>query len=463
MNTHNDRFRRYTRIGALLCVGFATGCGGGAGTATDVSVVSPVIVEGFPLQAAYRARAASAITEEFAITGTCIGTALMTSGPPVAASFESVAGFQSSQSTQVSLTDCDPAITTVTGASYLDSNYLPLGSQVDGQEYARFATAPISPPASVKPGDTATLVTLNTYTNATKLVSTGRRTVGYLVEADSASAVLVSVVQKSYNTADQLLATQQARYRLDKAGVLSLLFIDVQYSGTSQNHLRYTPKRLVASPPVSTSPSYSLLQAYKARLTTGSSERFVVSGTCNGTATLSESAPVPANFEGSAVQSTSQTALLSFTDCSPGNTAVLGSNYYDSNSLLLGSSTPGQEYAKVIGTLAPLPALVQVGDAATVAALNLFTDNSKTVSTGRRTVGYAVEPGGADRVVVNFTTQTFNTADQRVSVQQVRYGLDASAAFKLLSIDFSVDTAGSLRLLYTPIPGSFTLVPAWPW
>ena len=449
-------------LGSAVLAAVLASCGGGSGGVADTPV-SPGVVDGFPLQAAFKARAAVAQTEEFVVTGTCNGTALMVSGPPVAASFEGLAVLQASQSTQVALSDCTPASVASTGSTYLDGNHVPVGFSVDGQEYARYAAAPAALPANVKPGDSATVVTLNTFTSSTKLVATGRRTWAYLVEADSASTVFVRFIQKSYNTADLLLATQQAKYRLDKSGALNLLSMDIQYSGTSQNRLVYTPKRLVVSPPASTSPTYPLQQAYTARLTTGSSERFVVSGSCNGTATLSESAPAVANFEGATVQATSQTALVSLSDCSPGTSAVVGSNFYDSNYLLLGSVTPGQEYAKVIGVVAPLPSLVQVGDAATVVPLNLFIDNTKAVSTGRRTVGYAIEPESASSVVANFITRTYNTADQLLSTQQVRYRLDNTAVFKLLSVELQNSTTSTARLLYTPIPGSFTQVPAWPW
>ena len=465
MPNYTARIRFKVLVATVLLVCGLAGCGGGGGSPAPNSPPPdspPSVPEGFPLQAAFKARAATAQAEEFIVSGACNGTAAMRSGPPVASSFESVAGFQVSQSTQVDLTDCAPARVSSTGSAYLDNNYLPIGTSTDGQDFARYALAPQALPTSVKPGDSATVVTLNTFTNSSKLTPTGRRTLSFTVEADFATTVVVIVADKAYNTADQLLVAQQMRYRLDKTGALSLLRIDIQYSGTSQNRLTYTPKRFVISPPAGTPLSYPLQQAYKDRLATGSIQRFVVTGSCNGTATLSESAPLASNFEGGQARETRQTALLSFSDCSPPNTVVVGSNYYDANSLLLGSSTPGQEYAKVTGAIAALPSLVQVGDAAAVVPLNLFTDSSKTVAIGRRAVGFVIEPGGANSVVVNFTTQTYNTAEQLQSTQQERYALDATAVLKLLSIDFQA-ASGGLRLLYMPIPGNFTQVPAWPW
>ena len=169
------------------------------------------------------------------------------------------------------------------------------------------------------------------------------------------------------------------RYRIDSAGTLELVSIDAQYSTTSTVHLVYTSTR-----PVGATLKFALLQAYKARLAAGSTERFTVTGSCSGTATLSETAPASANFEGSTVQATTQTALLNLTNCTPATSAVTGTNYYDVNSLLLGAATPGLEYAKVTGAAVALPAQVQVGDTGTLATLNLYTDNTTAVATGRR-------------------------------------------------------------------------------
>jgi hypothetical protein len=280
----------------------------------------------------------------------------------------------------------------------------------------------------------------------------------YLVEADSSTTAIVNVISKSYDMSDQLLLNQQVRYRIDSAGALELVSIDAQYSTTSTIHLVYTSTR-----PVGATLKFALLQAYKARLAAGSIERFTVTGSCNGTATLSETAPVSANFEGSTVQVTTQTALLNLTDCTPATSAVTGSNYYDANYLLLGAVTPGREYAKVTGTTVALPAQVQVGDTGTLATLNLYTDNTKAVATGRRVLGFVVEAESVSTAVVNFTARTYNTSDQLLSTQQARYRMDANGSLKLLSIDLQNATTSTLHLVYTPMPGSFTQGPAWPW
>lgn len=654
---------RLAALALVLLASALTACGGGGGEGASVvpTPVPPTVSDGFPLQAAWKARTLAGSTEEFTVSGSCNGSMVLTAGVPAAADFEGVAGFQVSQSSEATLSDCAPATLSTSGSIHVDANYALVGTTIAGQEYAKFAAAPLAIPTTVKVGDSATVVSLNTYTSSTKLAVTGSRTWGYVVEADTATSVIVNFTTKTYNTFNQLLATQQARYRLGSAGTLAVVGIDIQYSNTSQNRLVYTPKRItsaasfalqrayqarvaagasdtltvsgtcsgsstivVGTPqavsfeglsalrttqtntltltncapstlviydqlyldasstplgasqvgldyaklsatstpwpvsvkvgdagtiatfttyaddtktvtigrrvmtyvvepdstttaivniisksydtsdqlllnqqvryridsagklelvsidaqysttstihliytstrPVGATLKFALLQAYKARLTAGSTERFTVTGSCSGTATLSETTPAQANFEGSTVQATTQTALLSLTNCDPASSAVTGTSYYDANYLLLGAATPGKEYAKVTGTAVALPAQVQVGDAGTLATLNLYTDNTKAVATGRRVLGFVVEPESASTAVVNFTATTYNTSEQLLSTQQARYRMDASGALKLLSIDLQNATTSTLQLVYTPTPGSFTQAPAWPW
>lgn len=412
----------------------------------------------FALQRAYQARVAAGASDTLAVSGTCSGSSTIVMASPQAVTFEGAAAVRTTQTNTLTLTNCSPSTLVITDQSYLDASSTPLGASQVGLDYAKFSAASTPWPASVKVGDTGTIATFTTYSNDTKAITTGRRVMSYVVEADSTTTAIVNVISKSYDLSDQLLLNQQVRYRIDSAGTLELVSIDAQYSTTSTVQLVYTSTR-----PVGATLKFGLLQAYKARLTAGSTERFTVTGSCSGTATLSETAPASANFEGSTVQATTQTALLSLTNCMPATSAVTGTNYYDVNYLLLGAATPGQEYAKVTGAALALPAQVQVGDTGTLATLNLYTDNTKTVATGRRVLGFVVEAESVSTAVVNFTARTYNTSDQLLSTQQARYRMDANGGLKLLSIDLQNATTSTLHLVYTPTPGSFTQAPAWPW
>jgi hypothetical protein len=213
-----------------------SGCGGGGDSgATTTS---------FPAQAGFRARIAAGSTDNFTLSGTCTGTATITNGAPTDSTFEGVPGFAATQTATatVNLTNCTPETNVISGTSYYDRSYTPLGSSIPGVEYAKFQPGPPLPllPLAVKVGDTADYATLTTFTDSTKIIVTGQRVLSYVVEADTANTAVVNLVSKGYDMLHQPLFTQQSRYRIAADGTLTVLTIDVQYSTTSTTHLLYT-------------------------------------------------------------------------------------------------------------------------------------------------------------------------------------------------------------------------------
>jgi hypothetical protein len=226
-----------TGVALVLAVGLTVaGCGGG-GDGNSGPVVS---TSSFPGRAAYAARLATGSNDNFTVSGSCAGTATLTASPATPATFEGVAGFAAGQTTTLNLTNCTPASTAASATAYYDSSYSPLGSSIPGVEYTKFVTQPPPLPASVKVGDTAVYATLTVYTDSTKAVTSGQRVLSYLVEADTASTVIVNLITRNYNSASQLMWTQQTRYRLGTGGTLAIVAIDLQYSTTSTVHLIYT-------------------------------------------------------------------------------------------------------------------------------------------------------------------------------------------------------------------------------
>lgn len=228
-------FTRVSLIGIAATTLLVVGCGGGG----DSGSAAPTVTS-FPLQAGYKARISAGSADNFSVSGTCNGTSTITNGAAVAATFEGVSGYAASQTVTIHLTNCTPASNALTGTSYYGSNYTPLGSVLPGVEYAKFLTQPPVIPASVKVGDTAVYATLNTYTDSTKTTPTGQRVLSYVIEADTSSTAIANLISKQYNTTNQLLFTQQSRYRISADGTLTTISIDVQYSTTSTNHLVYT-------------------------------------------------------------------------------------------------------------------------------------------------------------------------------------------------------------------------------
>ena len=213
------------------------GCGGGASAPPSGPVAS---TNSFPLQAGYKAQVSAGSSINYTISGTCAGTATLSDSAPVAATFEGIVGVSVTSTVTAKLIDCTPATAASTAIAYYDSNYSPLGTSTPGSSYAKVAATPVVIPTSVKVGDTAVFATLNTYTNSTKTTLTGQRVISYVIEPDTATTAIVNVISKSYNTANQLLSTQQSRSRMDSTGMLTDLATDVQYSTTSTSHLLYT-------------------------------------------------------------------------------------------------------------------------------------------------------------------------------------------------------------------------------
>lgn len=218
------------------------GCGGGGSDSSGTSppLTVPAATTSFPLQAGYQARIKAGSNDDFTVTGPCAGTANISNGAATPIVFEGSPGFAATQSATFILINCPRTV--LSGTSYFDATYAPLGSSTTGAVYEKSLTAPVAFPASVKVGDTATVATFTRYADSTNPVVTGQRVLSYVVEADSANTAIINLISKTYDTATpaQLLVTQQSRYRIAADGSLSIITIDNQFSTTSADHYVYT-------------------------------------------------------------------------------------------------------------------------------------------------------------------------------------------------------------------------------
>lgn len=229
------------RLTKLLLLTLSTvalvACGGGGGGGGDSAAPA---VTSFPLLAGYKALTAAGGTNNYAVTGSCSGSATIADGVAVAASFEGVNGYSTTSTATVNVTNCTPASNSSSNTTYYDANYTPLGSSTPGSEYAKVVTVPPPLPASVKVGDAGAYATLTVYADGTKATVTGSRTFSFAVEADTPSTAIVNLIAKDYDTSNTLLFTQQSRYRIAADGKLTSTTIDLQYSTTSTFHLLLT-------------------------------------------------------------------------------------------------------------------------------------------------------------------------------------------------------------------------------
>lgn len=224
-------------IGALLAL---AGCGGGGGgSSASNSTETTASTATFPLRSGYQALVGQSEVNSFSISGTCTGNATETRSAATAATFEGIPGVSTTTTLTGTYSNCTPASFAGTSISYYDTNYKPLGSEVPGTDYAVYSTSN-DLPTSVKVGDTAQFATVDVYSSSTKQVRNGTRVLSYTVEADSNSTAIVNLIAKGYNASNQLLYTQQSRYRINTSGQLSIVSRDIQYSTTSTSHMVWT-------------------------------------------------------------------------------------------------------------------------------------------------------------------------------------------------------------------------------
>ena len=207
-----------------------------------VGLVGDFVPQTFPLRDAYQAYVSAGSTTNFTVSGTCSGSATQTMSPTSPTTFEGAPAFVATQTMSVALSNCTPATTAVSVLGYYDSNYTPSGVVVPGVEYASFLSKPQSLPDAVKVGDTAVFATLTVYSSSAKTTITGQRVLSYVIETDTATTAIVRLIIRSYSATNALQFTQQSMYRIGEDGSLTILSIDIQYSGGSTTHLIYTPK-----------------------------------------------------------------------------------------------------------------------------------------------------------------------------------------------------------------------------
>jgi len=214
------------------------GCGGGGDSGASAAPVAASTT--FPLQAGFQARIKAGSQDNYTVSGTCAGTATLSNGSTTAAVFEGVSGFAASQTVTLNFPNC-AAMTSnaLSGTSYFNANYAPIGTSIPGVRYETLPSA-LSVPVSVKVGDTAVLGALTGYADSSKASVTGQRVLSFVVEADTTSTVIINLISKDYNSSNQLVSTAQSRFRLTADGTLTSTTINVQYSTTSTSHLTYT-------------------------------------------------------------------------------------------------------------------------------------------------------------------------------------------------------------------------------
>lgn len=221
-------------VSMLTTVLCACGGGGGGGGGSSGPVTS---TNTFDVKSGWVRLIANGFTKNLTISGTCTGTYSTTNTPATTGTtFEGTAALSSTSVDTMTLTNCTPASTVNTETDYYDSNYMPVGYSVLGDEYAVWTTMATLPTAA-KVGDASVIGSANIYSNNTKSIRTGKQDATLVIEADTSTTAIANIVLKYYTAADVLKQTQQRRFRVAPDGSLTLISIDVQFANGSTTHL----------------------------------------------------------------------------------------------------------------------------------------------------------------------------------------------------------------------------------
>ena len=200
-------------------------CGGSGGGSTTVAVAS---TETFPLRTAFAnlvTQGYSAGTTVLGVSSTGLGvtgSATVSRNSGTAATFNGQAVLQQTMSVVGSITINATSSTYVANTTIFSNSSYQTVAISSSDRYVVFDEPYITPPATVTVGDLGKLGTSITYADSTKAVVTGRGTESYVVEAYTATSVVVNVIDQYFDTKDNLVASSQTGYVVTGTGALTL-------------------------------------------------------------------------------------------------------------------------------------------------------------------------------------------------------------------------------------------------
>ena len=217
-------FNNIKLVIAALAAALLTACGGGGGggSGTTAPVASS---QTFNLQAAYKSYYAATASYKFNITGTygaypVSGSGTVVIGAVTSGTFEGQPALQQTMTEIGSFTANNQTIPLATSAiSWLDTNYMPRGSSGGSEYIVVDGTATI--PTAAKINDTGSIYTAKRYTTSAKTSLVGTRTVTYVVEADTGSTALVTLISVDKNNSGTVTATYTDQYRVTTANTFT--------------------------------------------------------------------------------------------------------------------------------------------------------------------------------------------------------------------------------------------------
>jgi hypothetical protein len=220
----------------LLAAGALTACGGGG---DDGPAPDPV----FPLQAAYKAAVARGSSTDYTVSGTCSGSARFTFSAPARVPWDGATVLSVAQTASIDYSNCTPASSRNVTQAYYDLSYNPLATFTTDGVTGLFRISGNGLPLEVRVGDRGAFGTETLYGDSLQAVIIGRTEVTYQIGADTATTAIATIVSRVYSPSDELLSTQQMRYRMSIDGGFAPDSIDIQYAQGSTTRLIFTRTR----------------------------------------------------------------------------------------------------------------------------------------------------------------------------------------------------------------------------
>jgi hypothetical protein len=207
--------RKILTISTLFILAACGGGGGGGGVITPVASTSS-----FPLFTIH-VNTLQPMSNAFSVSGTIEGIAVTGSGTATrgglsAGTFEGAPQLQRTIAVTGSISaNGQSAPLNSSAIDWYDSNYLPLGN-TGGEDYVVVLGNAVIP-TSVRVNDTGTVYTATRWSNSSKTFSRGTEVISYVVEADTASTALLTLIltEKDTNNTTLSISSQQFRIRPD--------------------------------------------------------------------------------------------------------------------------------------------------------------------------------------------------------------------------------------------------------
>ena len=228
-------FQTYIKcIAAITTFAVLTACGGGGGGSTPEVIASTAA---FPLKTVWVNSLTNTSSNNFNVTGTINNVSITGSGTVTfgALSAGTFAGLSAQQRTTTSTGSVLVNGTTnpINGSSisWVDSNYTPLGES-GGTDYVLVTGTP-NIPTTAHVYDTGTLYTANRYSDSGRNLLRGTKTVTYVLEADTATTALVTIIEEEKDTSSTLTSTSSSQFRITTTGTFTRIKETLLLTGVS--------------------------------------------------------------------------------------------------------------------------------------------------------------------------------------------------------------------------------------